>query len=273
MDEQGITDLPKSTTDLDANQSLSKALQIIKMLSATEGDIGVRELGRRLSIPPSVVHRLLATLKNHDFVEQDPRTMRYRVGFGLYGAGQSYLMQRTLADAALEELQQLSMKFQMSAYLGVLHDTEIVYFLSLPGAPMSVNPQPGRTVPIHTTALGKVILAGMDSDELEACVRRLDFRRHTDKTVTDIGHFLKEVETCRIAGYATCLEENLDGIFAVGVPVHDERGDVVAAISLGNSDGPEFHRLLEPIIAELHKAAGRISEKLGRPVRVRNGKG
>jgi DNA-binding IclR family transcriptional regulator len=269
---QGATDLARTSTELDANQSLSKALQIIKDLSATEGDIGVRELGRRLSIPPSVVHRLLATLKNHDFVEQDPRTMRYRVGFGLYSAGQSYLMQRTLADAAFDELQQLAQRFEMSAYLGVLHDVEIVYFLSLPSHPMPINPQPGRTVPVHTTALGKAIAAGMEDEEMKSFVNRLDLKRHTDKTLTDAADFLESVNACRRDGFATCIEENVDGVFAVGVPIFDDRADIIASMSLGTSDREMFYSTLNVAIEALHAAAGRIAERLGRPVNVSGGR-
>lgn len=263
--------LSRSSTELDANQSLSKALQIIELLSSTEGDIGVRELGRRLSIPPSVVHRLLATLKNHDFVEQDLRTLRYRVGFSLYEAGQSYLVQRSLADAAFDELSRVAKSINMSAYLGAMHDTEMVYFLSLPSAPIHVFPQPGRTAPLHTTSIGKIALSRLADAELAVLLDTLDMPRLTDKTIVEPERLYMEVVESRENGYATCLGENIDGIYAIGVPVFDSRGDTVAGVSLA-APGPDmFEDLRGEALELLRNVSAIITQRLSRPIQRSNG--
>ncbi len=260
--------MTRHLSELDANQSLSKALMILKMLSSTQGDIGVRELGRRLAIPPSVVHRLLATLKNHDFVEQDPRTMRYRTGYGLYEAGQSYLVQRTLADAAFEELQKVAKNCNMAAYLGAMHDTEMVYFLSLPSPPIHVYPQPGRTAPLHSTSIGKIALARLENNELATFLQTLDMPRLTASTIVEPIRLYEEVVEVRENGYSTCLGENIEGIYAIGVPVLDSRGDIVAGISLA-SPGPEiFQDIRDSALEQLRRASAIITERLSRLVSI-----
>lgn len=227
----------------------------------------MRELGRRLSIPPSVVHRLLATLKNHDFVEQDPRTMRYRIGFSLYEAGQSYLVQRSLADAAFDELNRVAKSVNMSAYLGAMHDTEMVYFLSLPSAPIHVFPQPGRTAPLHSTSIGKIALSRLADADLAVLLDRLAMPRLTDRTIVEPERLYMEVIESRENGYATCLGENIEGIYAIGVPVFDTRGETIAGISLA-APGPDvFETVRAEALQQLHNVSAIITQRLGRPIK------
>ncbi|MGX1100145.1 IclR family transcriptional regulator [Amorphus sp. MBR-141] len=251
---------------LDANQSLAKALSIIEALSASQTDIGVRELGRQLSVPPSVVHRLLATLRNHGFVEQDPRTMRYRIGFGLFEAGQSYMSQRTLADSAFEELQQVSRDYEMAAYLGVIHDDQIVYILSLPDRSVPVNPQPGKRAHLHSTALGKVALTYFSDTDLKSMLSELPLPRLTYATITDPERLADEVHQARDTGWATCLEENIEGIFAFGVPVRNQRGEVIAGISLASQGRALFSRARDRACEELTEISARITARLNTPL-------
>lgn len=250
---------------LDANQSLSKALSVIETLSASQGDMGVRELGRSLGVAPSIVHRLLATLRNHNFVEQDPRTMRYRIGFGLFDAGQSYLAQRTLADSAFEELQQVSRDYDMAAYLGVIHDDQFVYILSFPGRTITANPQPGNRAHLHSTALGKAVLAGVSDADLGPLIESLPMPQLTRATITEPARLAEDVRIARTEGWATCLEENIDDIFAVGVPLRDQRGEVIAAISLASQGEASFSRVRDRAQDELTKISARISTRLNAP--------
>ncbi|MEQ8347195.1 MAG: IclR family transcriptional regulator [Sneathiellaceae bacterium] len=250
---------------LDANQSLSKALGIIETLGASQGDMGVRELGRSLGVAPSIVHRLLATLRNHGFVEQDPRTMRYRIGFGLFEAGQSYLAQRTLADSAFEELQQASRDYDMAAYLGVIHDDQFVYILSFPGRNITTNPQPGNRAHLHSTALGKSVLAAFSDEDLVPLIESLPMPRLTRATITEPARLAEDVRTARTEGWATCLAENIDDIFAIGVPVRDRRGDVIAAISLASQGEAQFSSVRDRARDELSRVSARISARLNGP--------
>ncbi|MFC3227807.1 IclR family transcriptional regulator [Marinibaculum pumilum] len=248
---------------LDPNQSLSKALGIIQALGATGGDMGVRELGRELGMAPSIVHRLLTTLRNHGFVEQDLRTMRYRIGFGLFEAGQGYLAQRTLADSAFEELQQVSRDYEMAAYLGVIHDDQFVYILSIPGRNIATYTPPGKRAHLHSTALGKAALSCYSDEELAPLLDNLPMPRLTRATNTERARLAEEVRIARSEGWATCLEENIDDIFAIGVPVRDRRGEVIAAISLACHGAAEFTGVRHRALDDLGRVSARISARLG----------
>lgn len=66
------------------NKSLVKGLVILDRMRSADGEVGVRELARSLSMPTTVVHRLVSTLKEFGYIEQDPGSRRYRIGSGAF---------------------------------------------------------------------------------------------------------------------------------------------------------------------------------------------
>lgn len=261
----GTTDMASAPTD--PNQSLSKALSIISTLHARQGDMGIREISRALSMPPAVVHRMMATLRNHRFVEQDPRTSRYRVGLKLFEVGQSYLTQYTLSDIAFAELTDAARTHGLSGYLGVMNEEAVVYLLSVPALASVYYAPPGLRAYLHSTALGKIALSSISGDALDALLVDLPMPRLTGTTITTAERLREEVNTVRETGIATCFGENIADVFAIGVPIRDAQGEIIAAMSLASFDPAHFQRTREAISEHLLAGAARIEEQLARPTR------
>lgn len=213
------------------NQSLSKGLAVLGLLESVEGEIGVREIARQLELSTTAAHRLIATLKSHGFVEQNPYNLRYRIGHRSFQIGQSYLAQQTLQQAAFERLHSTALRWGICAYLGVMRGNSVVYLLSLLNGPISVNTQPGSSTYLHSTALGKAMLSGMDAAEQETIVGELAMPQLTPSTIVDPALLLREVREVSSRGYAVCDTENIPDVFAIGAPVRDYTGQTVAAIS------------------------------------------
>jgi DNA-binding IclR family transcriptional regulator len=227
MEERGSDNRYKSNP----NQSLSKGLAVLELLETVEGEIGVREVARQLGLSTTAAHRLIATLKSHGFVEQNPYNLRYRIGHRSFQVGQSYLAQQALQQAAFERLHSAALRWGICAYLAVMRGNSVVYLLSLLNGPISVNTQPGSSTYLHSTALGKAMLSGMDAAEQEAIVGDLVMPRLTPSTIVDPATLLREVREVSSRGYAVCDTENIPDVFAIGAPVRDYTGQTVAAIS------------------------------------------
>jgi len=246
-----------------ANQSVARALRMLRALAEARDGLGVRELARALAVSPSIAQRLVSTLADYGFVEQEP-SRRYRVGVQAYAVGNAYLSSHALASAGLAELRVLAEEHQLNAYLGVLRGREVVYLLTLQSSgPIAIKSAPGAHTHLHSTALGKAFLAQMDDDAAERLLGAQPYLRLTPRTRTRFATLQPDLQVARRTGHAVSDEENLVGVYAVGAPVRDASGAAVAAISgalprhtVTRADLPRLGRLVR-------EAAARISARLG----------
>lgn len=248
-----------------ANQSVARALQILHLLADAPQGLGVREMARQMGVSPSIAQRLLSTLLGAGFAEQDD-LRRYRVGVQAFAVGNAYVASHELVRAAHAELRELADRHQLNGYLGVLRGREIVYLIALQSSgPIAIKSSPGARTHLHTTALGKAILAQMSDAEAASLLGPPPFARQTAKSLTRLAPLLAELKRARRDGYAVSDEENLVGVYAIGAVVRDASGAVAAALS----GALPRHEVNRKSLAKLCKlicgAAERISTRLGAP--------
>jgi DNA-binding IclR family transcriptional regulator len=126
---------------------------------------------------------------------------------------------------------------------------------------MGTTPSVGTRWPAHATATGKVLLADLSEDELQAVLT--DLPAQTPKTITDGALLRRELQRVRERGYATNVEELEIGYMAVAVPVRTQGARVVAALGIG---GPRLRLSVErlaEVARPMAEAGARISERLG----------
>jgi len=242
-------------------QSVDKALAVLKQFSVSEPHLGVSELGRRLGMTKSTVHRLLGSLVRAGLVVQDPASRRYMLGRQTVQLGYTAIFSDPLLHTAHPYLHYLSQEVGEAAYLAERRGLE--------GAPVLqvlspiVQEQLGwyTYVRLHSAAAGKVLLAYAGEEVFSAVVEQ-GLIRDTEYTITDPGELRREMELVREQGYATCFEEGKPGVNAVGVPVRNPEGEVVAAVAIA---GPSYRLTKERALAsveQLKAIAGEITRKL-----------
>lgn len=213
------------------------------------------------------MHRLVRTLTERGFLEQSDDTQRYRIGPRAFSVGRHYVGARGLVDVALPVLQRLASEHELNAYLGVLSDAAVIYLVALQSdGPIVIRVAPGARAQVHSTALGKVLLAAQPDDAVRRLLGRSALPRLTPKTVTDPAALVRQMATVRRQGYAISDEENLPGVFAVGAPVRDAAGHVVAAISGARPRYLTPATRVRPIARLVLEAAQTISSRLGHEV-------
>jgi DNA-binding IclR family transcriptional regulator len=237
------------------------------VLADAKDGFGVRELARSIKVSPSIAQRLLSTLADYGFAEQEP-SRRYRVGVQAFTIGNAYLSGDALVRAGLAELRELTEKHQLNGYLGVLREREVVYLIALQSSgPIAIKSSPGARTHLHTTALGKAILAQMSDEDAARLLGPQPFVRMTPRSRTRLAPLLAELNVVRRNGYAVSDEENLVGVYAIGAAVRDASGTTVAAIS-GALPRHEVSRASLPRLCRLVRdAAERVSARLGAPRR------
>ncbi|NTA14019.1 IclR family transcriptional regulator [Agrobacterium tumefaciens] len=243
--------------------SLEKGLHILNMLKEANGAMGVREMARRLDVSPSVAQRLLNTLAEQGFVEQDITTRRYQLGYAVLGLAQHVSQRGRLLDLAKKELQTLAEGGCFNGFLGVQRGSVGIYVLGVQSnSPVVIRAQPGETMPLHATALGKALMFDADDRGISKLFEnRVD--RYTDRTITEPDKLIQQIHSARGQGYATAISEHVEGVISVGAPVRDETGSIVAAMSLA------FPRAVYPkvkitdVAQDILEAANRVSSGLG----------
>jgi DNA-binding IclR family transcriptional regulator len=251
-----------------AIQTVVNAMRLLEAFRDEE-ELGVTELSRRLSLHKNNVFRLLATLEQQGYIEQSAASDRYRLGVESLELGQAFLRGRTLLRRARSILEALATKLEESTHLATLRDFDVVH---LDGAQaeqlVQTGLRVGRRLPLHCTALGKVLLGGSPENVREAYDRATTeaggLVARTPNTIVDRDKFFEHVRTAAGAGFALDLEECDAGLCCAAAPVHDASGRMVAALSVS---GPAFRlgeeRLLRSAVPAVIGAAEALSRELG----------
>lgn len=196
--------------------------------------LGVTDLAQRTTLLPSDVHRILTSLRASGYVDQDPETKKYSLGFALQRLGLTAFQRNELREKAQPVLVRLSRQAGASVHLGVLdgRESEVIMIDQVDGSTENMfRERLGGSVQLHCTALGKAILANLDRQKAGFALERIVLTRNTGRTITDIAILEKQLEQVRRQGYAVDRDEYTHGACCIGSPVRDSTGAVIAAIS------------------------------------------
>jgi DNA-binding IclR family transcriptional regulator len=247
---------------------IQSVVRTLKILNCFEQDKGLQiaEISNRVGIGKSTAHHLLMTLKEMQFVKQDPQTKAYSLGIQVFKLGYAYFHQMDLVKAARPFLQILSDRTKETVHLAELLGDEVLYLDKIESLQSIVmRSRIGSTKPVYCTGLGKALLAWQKDETLKQIVDRTNLQCHTDKTIVDKNRLLEELRQYRRQGYSIDDEEIEIGLFCVAAPVFDISGNVVAAVSISC---PKYRTVgrLDELIPLVIQTARDISNALGQTV-------
>lgn len=245
------------------SQSLERGLDILEMIEAENGDIGVRELARRLELSPTIVQRLVTSLAIRGYIEKNTETSRYRLGHRSMILGASGERGVDYLVTARRELDRLAHEHNLNGFVSVLRSGRAIYLLAVQADGLAIRVSIGSEMPLHSTAAGKVLLASLDDNEARKLVGHRKLVAITPHTVTDPAVLLASLAKVRRQGFATVVEENISGVLSSGAPITDRAGNVVAALSVAFPKYLESGLTLQGSIPLVTAAALRISRTLG----------
>lgn len=239
-------------------QVIAKAGEILRLLAATEHGTTLRLLAEATGLPRSTVHRIVVALAAEDLVTWDPERGTADLGLGLVSLALS--RRQRLRDAVRPHLQTLVRRIEETADLAVLRGDTAVVVDQVTAHRMLLVSAIGAPLPLHATACGKALLAGLGRDELELVLPQT-LTSYTPNTVTDRARLLAQVEEVRETGVAFDHDEHTVGVSGVAGLIHDAWGGT-AAITIpvptqrfaGREE--EFSRALLATCRQFNEAAG-----------------
>lgn len=238
----------------DRRSVTSRALAVLAAFDARHSRLSLSEISRRSGLSLTTTHRLVGELAAWEALERRGDG-RYVVGRRIWELGLLAPVQHELRSVARPFLQDLYDATRENAHLAVLDGTEALYVEHLSGrASVPLLSTAGTRLPLHATAVGKVLLAHAAPELQEVVLARLP--AITPHTVVDPGRLRRELAEVRRRGYATTAEEMSLRTFSVAAPVMGYEG-VVAAIGLVTTTARRDLQRLAPAVQVAAAGVGR----------------
>ncbi|WP_022706060.1 IclR family transcriptional regulator domain-containing protein [Paracoccus zeaxanthinifaciens] len=219
----------------DSVASVLKVFSVLETL-AEDRQAGLATIAQHAMTSKSTTHRLLQTMVDLGYVTQDPETEKYGLTMKLFTVAARALKRDTdLLHVADRGMGKLSRAFGESVNLGVIDDQDqrVVYVHGYPSTfNLSMKCTTGMRNPLHSTSLGKALLAFRDPDEIEERIAAMRFEASAPNTITDAATLREQIELTRSRGYAEEIEESEAGVRCMAVPLRDHLGKSIGAISI-----------------------------------------
>lgn len=248
------------------NRSVKRVSTLLKALALDPEGMVLTDLSKAAGLPESTTWRLLATLIDEGFVERaSDGSGRYLIGLETFRLGNAVLKRLGIGQQVLSLLEELAADTGETVNLGVLHGCHVLYLQKVESrhslrASLTVG---SATVPAHSSANGKILLAHLDTDLLDALLDTHPLVASGPNTITNKDALLVELERIRRQGYSVDDMEFGPDIRAVGAPLRDHTGRVIAAVAVAAPSTRLSCEGAHALAPKVTAMAVRISSKLG----------
>ena len=245
-------------------QSAARALMLLDLLARENREMSLTEIANAMNWPKSTVHGLIATMRDHSYVDQSLVSGCYRLGVRLFELGNIVARSWDIRTLALPAMQNLNNKLGEMVQLATEDKGEVLYLEKLDSTHMMrIVSEIGARLPMHCTGLGKALLAYKKPAEIKWILSRHGMPPMTPRTITDRDVLERELIGIRRQGYAVDDRESMDSLRCVAAPVYDRYGNVKYAISVSGLANNLQGERLETARDELLLITDSISYAMG----------
>jgi IclR family KDG regulon transcriptional repressor len=242
--------------------AVSRALDILEFL-CTNGEASFTGIYTQTGLPKSSAYQILSTLERRGYVRHGGESNKYSLGLRLFELGTQAVSYLEIRTEAMPTLRELLAKTNETCNLGILDGTVGAYLAKLESTqPIRLNSYEGKRLPLHSTAMGKALLA-WQKENLDKLLQHIELTRFTENTIVEKEKLKENLQLVRDRGWALDDQENEPHIRCVGAPVWDIEGKVCGAISVSGLatrfDGEYLLKLSKDVMT----AAKELSEKIG----------
>lgn len=261
-EEAAVGGIPAAARDSDFVQSLDRGLAVIRAFGPDRERLSLSEVARATGLTRAAARRFLLTLVKLGYVRSDGREFSLRPK--VLELGYAYLSGLALPEVAQPHLEELSERLKESSSISVLDGHHIVYVARVATKRiMTVAISVGTRFPAYAASMGRVLLAGLPEDELDAYLAEAAFTAFTPHTVTSPDQLRDIISEIGRQGYSIVDQELEEGLRAIAAPIRDASGQVAAAINVSaHASRYSADDMLTRLLAALLETAGHIETDL-----------
>ncbi|MEE1621564.1 IclR family transcriptional regulator domain-containing protein [Zafaria sp. Z1313] len=249
-------------------QSLARGLDVIRSFDAEHPAMTLTDVAKRTGLSRATARRFLLTLADLGYVRGNGK--QFELTAQVLQLGYAFLSSHTLPQLIEPVLEGLSAELGESSSASVLDGPDIVYIARVHTRKiMRVGIAVGTRFPAHATSMGRVLLAHLSPEALDAALTVRPLEAFTPHTLTDPAAIRAELERVREQGWCLVDQELELGLRSLAVPVFAPDGTPAAAINLSMSTVPGSpHADSSPedaaaaVLPRVQEAAARIGEAL-----------
>lgn len=213
--------------------SLARGLAVIQGFSTRKRQLTISQLSVKTGFSRAAVRRCLYTLSKLGFAGSDDSRQFY-LRPRVLALGHSYISSMPLATAAQPVLEHVSHLLHESCSIATLDGAEIIYVARANVTRiMSIDLGVGSRLPAFCTSMGRVLLASLPPEELDALLPQIEFTRHTERTVTNAEKLTQVLRLVLRNGYSIVDQELELGLRSLAVPIQNADGKAIAALNVG----------------------------------------
>jgi IclR family pca regulon transcriptional regulator len=240
--------------------SLARGLAVIQAFSQRRHHLTISQVSTTTGLSRAAVRRCLYTLAKLGFAGSDDNRhffLRPRI----LALGHSYISSMPLATAAQPVLEHISHLLHESCSIATLDGIDIVYIARANVTRiMSIDLGVGSRLPAFCTSMGRAILANLAPEELDAVLPRIQFKRYTERTITNPAKLTQALRQIRRDGYSIIDQELEHGLRSMAVPIQNPGGKVVAALNIGaHAQRVSIQEMQTKFLPHLRAAAQELS--------------
>jgi len=242
---------------------LLKAIDLMDLFSPSEPRLTLAEISRRLDLPKSTAHRLLATLLSRGFIEKPDADM-YALGTAVVALTQSVRVNAELRDRVAPLVRDLADACRESVLVTVRDGDTVLYIYAVESPQrLLARTAIGDHAPLYCTAAGKAFLAFLPSGDADRLCERMVLEPLTPHTITDRDTLRRQLACARADGYTLDCEEHERQTYCVGAPIWDAQRRVIGAISVSGADPEIIGARLPSLSAMLLQTTEDASRRMG----------
>jgi DNA-binding IclR family transcriptional regulator len=245
-------------------EAVGKAVDILQVfIDEKGGALSFTEIATRVRLSKNGVFRLLATLTEKGFLQKVPENGKYALSLKCIQLGRAARLANDIRRVALPYMIELRAEFEETVNLAVLDEGQVCYTEVLESVQrFKVVTLPGDRDPVHSTALGKAMMAYLPTEEVKRILKQHGMPRITSSTITTQEQFGQELARIRTQKYAVNNSEMIESSRCVAVPILNDRGHAVAALSVSGTTTRIVEAQIPKIAEALLRSAAEIAKQL-----------
>ncbi|SDP79233.1 IclR family transcriptional regulator [Desulforhopalus singaporensis] len=244
--------------------SLEKAIDILNLFDIDNREFSAKEISESLEIPLSSTYKYIDFLVKKQLLRNKPKSKMYGLGFMITRLG--YVLEKDIdiLDISRPHLEKLCKETGETAILTMIIGDEVISLDRVePQRLVKFSLEPGRRLPLHIGATSKILLAFQDDQFIENYLSTNPLTKLTEKSISDPELLKADLETIRGQGYAVSNSEVDAGALAVSVPIFDQRGAVIAGLTVAGPRERINQTQTMHLCSMLKKRAEKIAYDLG----------
>ena len=242
-------------------KTLENLFKVLDEFSFSNNELGITELSNSLKLSKSVIHRILSTLEENNYLYQNKDNDKYKIGHKFIKLGELAKENFQLKDIAEDELLNLADKSGETILVDVLNgEKSICVYKKECNKNIKYTCGIGEEVPLYAGAIGKVLLAYSSKDKQEEILGG-NLIKHTRNTLVNKQKLKKELIQIKEQGFCITYGEWNPGAIGIAAPVLNHNNKIIASVGIL---GPEFRMKddIKKLTKECKTTAELISKKI-----------